>query len=39
MAFEATDRQELRNRLEEYARTGDKVLRDEIVGSQVGLAE
>src|SRR5882724_5629913 len=39
MSFEATDRQELRDRLEEYARTGDKVLRDEIVGSQVGLAE
>ena len=39
MAFEATDRQELRNKLEEYARTGDKVLRDEIVASQVGLAE
>src|SRR5436305_13626934 len=39
MAFEATDRQELRDKLEEYARTGDKVLRDEIVASQVGLAE
>ncbi|MDQ1517649.1 MAG: polymerase sigma-B factor [Actinomycetota bacterium] len=39
MAFEATDRHELRSKLEEYARTGDKVLRDEIVGSQVGLAE
>jgi RNA polymerase sigma-B factor len=39
MAFEATDRHELRAKLEEYARTGDKVLRDEIVGSQVGLAE
>src|SRR5918996_3267611 len=39
MAFEATDRHELRNKLEEYARTGDKELRDEIVGSQVGLAE
>src|SRR6266550_9603943 len=39
MAFEATDRNELRNKLEEYARTGDKELRDEIVGSQVGLAE
>src|SRR4051795_1531600 len=39
MAFEATDRNELRNKLEEYARTGDKTLRDEIVASQVGLAE
>jgi RNA polymerase sigma-B factor len=39
MAFEATDRNELRAKLEEYARTGDKVLRDEIVASQVGLAE
>src|SRR5919108_4921336 len=39
MAFEATDRNELRNKLEEYAETGDKELRDEIVGSQVGLAE
>jgi RNA polymerase sigma-B factor len=39
MAFEATDRHELRAKLEEYARTGDKELRDEIVGSQVGLAE
>jgi RNA polymerase sigma-B factor len=39
MAFEATDRNELRAKLEKYARTGDKELRDEIVGSQVGLAE
>src|SRR5437763_1070468 len=39
MAFEATDRHELRSKLEEYAQTGDKVLRDEIVASQVGLAE
>ena len=39
MAFEATDRNELRANLEEYSRTGDKGLRDEIVGSQVGLAE
>src|SRR6185503_9240662 len=39
MAFEATDRNELRSKLEEYARTGDKELRDEIVGSQVSLAE
>src|ERR671914_108027 len=39
MAFEATDRNELRTKLEEYARTGDKGLRDQIVASQVGLAE
>jgi RNA polymerase sigma-B factor len=39
MAFEATDRNELRAKLEQYAQTGDKDLRDEIVGSQVGLAE
>src|ERR671914_254417 len=39
MAFEATDRNELRSKLEEYAETGDKELRDEIVASQVGLAE
>src|SRR4051812_7736443 len=39
MAFEATDRNELRRKLEEYAQNGDKGLRDEIVGSQVGLAE
>jgi RNA polymerase sigma-B factor len=39
MAFEATDRNELRRKLEEYASTGDKELRDEIVASQVGLAE
>jgi RNA polymerase sigma-B factor len=39
MAFEATDRDELRSNLEEYARTGDKDLRDQIVASQVGLAE
>ncbi len=39
MAFEATDRHELRSKLEQYAETGDKVLRDEIVASQVGLAE
>src|SRR5947199_2764750 len=39
MAFEATDRHELRAKLEEYAASGDKALRDEIVASQVGLAE
>ena len=39
MAFEATDRNELRAKLEEYAGSGDKELRDEIVASQVGLAE
>ena len=39
MAFEATDRNELRNKLQEYAETGDKELRDAIVASQVGLAE
>jgi RNA polymerase sigma-B factor len=39
MAFEATDRNELRSKLEAYAETGDKELRDEIVASQVGLAE
>jgi len=39
MAFEATDRTELRAKLEEYAATGDKAQRDEIVASQVGLAE
>src|SRR5437764_12619295 len=39
MAFEATDRHELRAKLEEYAETRDKLLRDEIVAAQVGLAE
>src|SRR5437016_14612422 len=39
MAFEATDRSELRSKLEEYGESGDKALRDEIVGAQVGLAE
>jgi RNA polymerase sigma-B factor len=39
MSFEATDRNELRRKLEQYAETGDKALRDQIVGSQVGLAE
>ena len=39
MAFEATDRNELRAKLEEYAQSGDKELRDQIVASQVGLAE
>ncbi|HLF41230.1 MAG TPA: SigB/SigF/SigG family RNA polymerase sigma factor [Acidimicrobiia bacterium] len=39
MAFEATERDELRRRLEEYAQTRDRVLRDEIVSAQVGLAE
>jgi RNA polymerase sigma-B factor len=39
MAFEATDRNELRRKLEEYAESGDKALRDQIVASQVGLAE
>src|SRR5919106_2907038 len=39
MAFEATERDELRAKLEEYAATRDRVLRDEIVAAQVGLAE
>src|SRR5207245_9192279 len=39
MAFEATERSELRSKLEEYGESGDKALRDEIVASQVGLAE
>jgi RNA polymerase sigma-B factor len=39
MSFEATDRNELRTKLEQYAETGDKELRDQIVASQVGLAE
>jgi RNA polymerase sigma-B factor len=39
MSFEATDRNELRTKLERYAETGDKELRDQIVASQVGLAE
>jgi RNA polymerase sigma-B factor len=37
--FEASDREELRRRLEEYAATRDTTVRDEIVGAQVGLAE
>src|SRR5437016_9629111 len=39
MAFEATDRSELRSKLEECGESGDKALRDEIVAAQVGLAE
>jgi RNA polymerase sigma-B factor len=39
MAFEGAEREELRRKLEEYAETRDRTLRDEIVGSQVGLAE
>jgi RNA polymerase sigma-B factor len=39
MTTEETDRDELRQRFEEYARTGERELRDEIIASQVGLAE
>ena len=39
MAFEATARDDLRRKLEEYAETRDRALRDEIVSAQVGLAE
>jgi RNA polymerase sigma-B factor len=39
MSFDATERDELRRKLQQYAQTRDKVLRDEIVGAQVGLAE
>ncbi|MGH9002556.1 MAG: RNA polymerase sigma factor SigF [Acidimicrobiia bacterium] len=39
MAFEATERDELRAMLEEYAATGERALRDQIVTTQVGLAE
>ncbi len=39
MSFDATERDELRRKLEVYAQTRDKVLRDDIVGAQVGLAE
>jgi RNA polymerase sigma-B factor len=39
MSFDATERDELRHKLEEYADTRDRDLRDEIVAAQVGLAE
>jgi RNA polymerase sigma-B factor len=39
MATEESERDELRNKFEEYARTGERELRDEIIASQVGLAE
>lgn len=39
MAFEAIERDDLRRKLEEYGRTRDRALRDEIVAAQVGLAE
>src|SRR5919206_2212599 len=39
MSFDATERDELRRKLEQYAQSRDKILRDEIVGAQVGLAE
>jgi RNA polymerase sigma-B factor len=39
MSFDATERDELRRKLEEYADTRDRDLRDEIVAAQVGLAE
>jgi len=39
MTFDAADRSELRRKLEEYAQTRDRALRDEIVGAQLGLAE
>lgn len=39
MSFDASDRAELRRRLLEYAGGRDVTLRDQIVTSQVGLAE
>ena len=39
MSFDATERDELRRKLEEYADTRDRDLRDEIVSAQIGLAE
>jgi RNA polymerase sigma-B factor len=39
MSFDATERDELRRKLAEYADTRDRDVRDEIVAAQVGLAE
>ena len=39
MAFETTDRDELRTKFEEYAKTRDPALREELVTAHVGLAE
>jgi RNA polymerase sigma-B factor len=39
MSSEEIDRGELRDKFAEYARTRDRVLRDEIITAQVGLAE
>ncbi len=39
MAFDNPERDELRRKLGEFARTRDVTLRDEIVTAQVGLAE
>jgi RNA polymerase sigma-B factor len=39
MTSEEIDRDELREKFDEYARTGDRSLRDEIIAAQVGLAE
>ena len=39
MAFDINERDELRRKLEDYAKSRDRVLRDEIVRAQVGLAE
>ncbi|MGH8998942.1 MAG: SigB/SigF/SigG family RNA polymerase sigma factor [Acidimicrobiia bacterium] len=39
MSFEGDERDELRRKLEAYAGSGDKSLRDEIVAAQIGLAE
>src|SRR5919199_4270792 len=36
---EASDRDELRRKFEEYARTRDRALRDELVTAHMGLAE
>ena len=39
MASEEVDRDALREKFEEYARTGDRTIRDDIIATQVGLAE
>jgi len=39
MAFSTTERDELRRKFVEFARTRDRTLRDELIGAHMGLAE
>ena len=39
MAFDAKERDELRTKFEEYAKTRDRALRDQLITAHMGLAE